>query len=486
MTVIGAVLALALHLPWSLQFFDRGGGEAFLNAPLAGPRHDGLVDLARFGVGGSGFGVLALGLYLPVLVAPLVARSWRFSWAVRGAFLVVFPGVVLAAADQGAMPEIVADPVLLMAPIATGLALCAATVVAAFSQDIRGMTFGWRQPLGVVTAIAVAVGVLPVLVASAGGRWEQPATSLGQLLEQLPTDPEDGDYRVLFVGDPRVLPIPGWSYGDGLAYALADDGPLTVANWWLSVPSNGVRSVEEVLDAIATDRTARAGRGLAPLGVRYLVVPLVDGAASTVERPLPEPAGLLDALGDQLDLKRRSASAELVIFENTSWLPIRALLTDATAAASNEAGLDALAAADMSQRQPLAVGADGFSAGDVVEEAGVVQLAVPRSAGWELEVDGRVVDSRSSFGTVTAWDLEAPGVVTFRFDPAGSRLFMVLAQALCWLLVAVVAAYAGPWRRRRRRHGAVAGVDDATGPVLDLEGQLDLAPLSGRTEGALS
>ena len=46
----------------------------------------------------------------------------------------------------------------------------------------------------------------------------------------------------------------------------------------------------------------RGGRLLAPYAIRYIVVPIADGAVSTVDQPLPLPAGCVDALDDQLDL----------------------------------------------------------------------------------------------------------------------------------------------------------------------------------------
>lgn len=483
MTVTAAILSLALHLPWSLRFFERSGDDAFFGADLAGPRGDGLVDLARFGVGGSALGVLALGLYLPVIVAPLIARGWRFAWSVRAAGLVLVPGLLLVAGDRGAIPEVVADPVLLMAPVALGLALAAACAAAAFVEDVRGATFGWRQPLGVLTALAVGLGVLPVLVAAAGGRWEQDGTPLAQLLTQLPADPDEGDYRVLHVGDPRVLPVPGWTYRDGMAYAITDDGPLTVSDSWVSTPSTGVRSVADVLDMIAGDRSTRGGRALAPLGIRFIVVPRLDGAASTLDDPLPTPEGLLDALGDQLDLRRRYASAELVIYENTAWIPVRAVLSGGSATASTAAGLDALTRSDLSGAEPVMIGGGPDEPATAAVDGGTMHLGVPRAAAWQLRSDGQLLTPRTSFGTVTAWDLEGPGELSLTFDTPASRGLAVTLQVLVWVLLAAVALYSGPltWKGRRSRAGtaSLAGGTEAAGPVLDLSGELDLRPLPG-------
>ena len=40
------------------------------------------------------------------------------------------------------------------------------------------------------------------------------------LAAQLGVDPTLGDYNVLYIGDPRVLPVPGHEFADGIAYAV--------------------------------------------------------------------------------------------------------------------------------------------------------------------------------------------------------------------------------------------------------------------------
>ena len=75
---------------------------------------------ARFGVGRGDIGVLALALYLPVLAAPLVARGWRFTWAIRAAGLVVGFGFLIVLDDRGSLPVRMPEPGVLLAPVAVG------------------------------------------------------------------------------------------------------------------------------------------------------------------------------------------------------------------------------------------------------------------------------------------------------------------------------------------------------------------------------
>jgi hypothetical protein len=392
-------------------------------------------------------GLSALVLVPTVTVGLLTRGRWAV-WGQRSVALVGGFGLMVVLIDRRLVQADLGDLWWWMAPAAVGATLAVATLAAAWRDDVVTRTFGWRQPLGLVSALAVAVAALAPLVAAVDGRWTQPRTSLAVLLQQLPAD---DDYRVAFVGDRRVVPVTSRSLGDGLGVAVVDDGPLTVTTArYQPVLNAAARAVGEAFDAAADDATPRLGRLLAPLGIRYLVVPLIDGVVSTADQPLETPAGLLERLGSQLDLRRRSGTSELVVFENTAWIPTRALLQGPTAEASQQAGQDALVEADLTDRRAMPPGASTWT----VEAApgSVMHLGVPRAAGWTVEVDGVGVPARTSFGMVTAWDLPAAGTVTVEVIPPSdaTRWLVVALQGTVWLLLAVVASGA------RRRRGRVA------------------------------
>ena len=114
-------------------------------------------------IGQARFEIAALALYVPVIVAMALARSWRLTWAARAAGLVVVFLALAVLQDRDALPFRVPDVGLLLVPVALGLALSAGAVVAAFGQDVAGRRFGWRQPLAVL-------GIASVLVRRAPGR----------------------------------------------------------------------------------------------------------------------------------------------------------------------------------------------------------------------------------------------------------------------------------------------------------------------------
>ena len=106
------------------------------------------------------------------------------------------------------------------------------------------------------------------------GSWRIPSRGLAFYLEQLPQDPNDGDYRVAFIGDPRVVPLaPRQMLYDGVAYSVADDGPLGSDDQWLGTRTAADEQLTDAMRAIADVTTLRAGRLLGPLGVRFTCDP---------------------------------------------------------------------------------------------------------------------------------------------------------------------------------------------------------------------
>jgi hypothetical protein len=192
---------------------------------------------------------------------------------------------------------------------------------------------------------------------------------------------------------------------------------------------------------------------LAPLSVRYVIVPLVDGAVSTSDDPLPAPAGLLDALGDQLDLAEVYSPPNFLVYENRAWVPVRSVLTADGAASSLDAGAAALAQSDLAGATPIMPGADHLSPGTAPVPAGTLHLAVPVDRRWELTVDGAPVESRPAFGTTTAFDVETAGTATLAYRTSRTFHLVLLVQALLWSAFVLAASNARVRRPRLRSRG---------------------------------
>ena len=211
---------------------------------------------------------------------------------------------------------------------------------------------------------------------------------------------------------------------------------------------------------------------LAPFSIRYVVVPVVDGGVSSDQDPLPLPAGLIDALGDQLDLAQVYSPPNFEVYENRAWVPLRSVLTGTGAEASQTAGAASLAQSDLSGAQPIMIGADQLDPATADVPAGTVHVAVPFDRAWTLAAGGTQVDGRPAFGASLAFDVAQAGPVTLAYHTSSAFRAALAAQGLAWLLVAGAASGVRLRRTRTRRRS----VTDAPEPVLTFDPFVRLEP----------
>ena len=485
---LGAVVvAVVLHFPWVGHYVSKDWWQLIVGVDTGVGRDAGLLRTLSFDMGVTSFAPVVLVLYGVVVVGLLVAQGGRFLWVARAAGLVGVFALLAVIADSRALDMALPDPAVFLAFVAAGLAVGAMAAVEAFDVDVVGGRFSWRQPLSVLALIALFLPVFPLAVNAADGRWNQPRSSIDTLLKQLAKNPDEGDYRVLYLGHPDLLPAAPRTLdartvvsrtsddaatGDALnlGYAVTDDGIATLFTQWAPGDTSAVGALEVALGHLVAGDTPRVGRLLAPLGVRYVVVPRIDGARSRRGAPLPEPEGLLDALRLQLDLRRQYAAADVMIYENVAWVPTVAQQSAAGAAASTTADIEALVLSDLRGATPAK---SGFIPGRATQRltvaGGVVSLAVPPSNRWSLNFDGTRYPSRPAFGTVTAFDLPesvaAGSEATLRFSRPLTHVAFVIAQFVAWALAIF---FALGFRLRRRR--IVPVVTSGEGPHLSFGG----------------
>src|SRR5690606_662400 len=99
-------------------------------------------------------------------------------------------------------------------------------------------------------------------------------------------------FRVLWLGDPAALPLGSWELDEGVAYATTDDGIPGVEDLWVGSDDGRTSLLADALDLARTGQTARLGRLLAPMAVRYVVVPEQMAPAPFADEPFPIPAQL--------------------------------------------------------------------------------------------------------------------------------------------------------------------------------------------------
>jgi GT2 family glycosyltransferase len=435
--------------------------------PLAGAPGRGLNDVASMNIGRARLSLLTLALYVPVITGLLLSRAWRLTWAGRAAGLVVAFGVLAVLQDRDALPFRLPEVGILLVPVALGLALAAACAVASFASDVARGTFGWRQPLGVVSILAVLCGTFPALVTLTDGWWYAPRTTMMTLLGPRVAPDDFGDFRVLYLGDPRVLPAAPHDLGDGVAYALTGPGVPPIADRWSAPRTDADDDLAQALTDVSSGATQRGGRLLAPYAIRYLVVPYIDGGQSTASDPIEPPAGLTDALAAQLDLRHLFTSPNFDVFENTAAFPATAAFTGSLADATAATGSAELVRRDLSGAPSVLNGAlkTGSATGDVPE--GVVSLAVPFDERWAMDVAGREVPAEIGFGSMTAFDVETSGQAVLDYETDSSRRVELLGQAALWIAALVVASRLRlpAWTARRRGRGDRRAVIDLADDV---------------------
>ncbi len=469
-TAVIVVLGLALNLPWALQW----SWPELVGAQPAGASGRPLWRLATLGPDTVTFGVLGLGLMLPLLGAMTIARAWRLTWAVRAGALVIGFGAAAVAADRGWSGLALPRTPLLLVPVVLGLAIGAGALAGAFGTDVMARGFGWRQPVAVLANAALVVGLVPGLLSIGDGAWRSPSTPLTTFLDaQLPVDTTTGDYRVLYLGDPMLIPVPAHEYRPGIAYAVTDAGPLDFEDRFVVEPTTADAAVERTLMLISEGSTLRVGRLLAPLGIRYVIIPKTDGVHSTDEAPTPVPGGLVASLQNQLDLASVPSAPSIEVFTNEAWMPVGAQLTGTAAEASRVAGEDVIVRSDLSGAVPSMLGVDGRpSAANEVAE-GVVHIAIPFDPRLTLTVGDAAVAPRPGFGVTTAFDIPARGIGVVGYRQESSRSLWLAAQAVLWLAVLLAAAGMRTGFTRRR----AIELHDET--LIDLSDEWDAPDIVG-------
>lgn len=428
----GAVVAAVLHAPWTLDFLTPGAEWASV---VGAGRRDGegaLGTLLRFETGPIGAEPVGYVFLVAAALPLLIGRDWRFSWAVRGWTVAVVCWGLAWVGQHGWGPEL-PHPDVLLAPAAAGLALAAALGMVAFEVDLPGYRFGWRQIASGLSVLAVLAGTVPVLGAALDGRWSLPKGDFERAMRFVDDDESEGGFRVLWIGDPAVLPLGSWQLAPGVAYATSDDGTPRISDLWPGTDDGPTALLTDALSIASRHETARLGRMLAPMGVRYVVVVerLAPAPFATEDRPVPE--RVRSTLAEQLDLERIDAPAGLTVYRNRVPAPMRGAVDPSLPLSG---GLASALGADLGAR-PVLPDDEGYSHWSGPLDGGDrVLLSAGASPGWQLEVEGRRAERSKALGWANVFDVPVGGGGSLRFHTPWSRYGVLLLQAVLWLLVA--------------------------------------------------
>ncbi len=255
------------------------------------------------------------------LAALLLARGPRRAIASKVAIVATLTLLLMTLSDHHWLGSFAPDLDVLLALYGVMLAILVGVGVAAVENDVRSAGFGWRQVLAGVSVVAMVLAPLAWLVTLGSGRFDLPTSSVAQSLATL-APPTATQYRVLWLGEPSILPMPGWSVAPGLAAATSTNG-LPGGDTLFSPPSTGattaiIAAVKTALDG----RTVNLGQLLAPAGISAIVVmdastPQLAGVESSPVRPLP--ATLVPSLNAQTDLALELTTSNVQVYANAQF-----------------------------------------------------------------------------------------------------------------------------------------------------------------------
>jgi hypothetical protein len=441
----GSIVALILHLPWSLGFLD--GWDSLVGVSSNGGFALEIADVLRFGTGPFGTGILGWLLLVTALLPLFIGGHWRLSWAVRGWVLALVGFGLAWGVGQGWLTDYLPSPSMLLVPSALGVALAAGLGMAAFEIDLPDYHFGWRQIVSLLAAGSFIVALGPALMSSLSGRWDMPRGDFNRSLSFLGEDTTDGAFRVLWLGDATALPLQGWALdapavddlgpNRTLAYATTISGTPSIAEQWAGSDSGATSNLAKALQTASDGGTARLGALLSPMAVRYVVV-TVAPAPDPYARPRASvPSDLLAVLDAQLDLASITVNPGMRVYRNSAWAPGVAELPSETQLPNG--GPSLADRTDLALQRATAVLTDSTGFAENKGElpgAGEVYVA-SAGDGWQLKVDGQPLQRNSAFGWSSSFTANDGGVATLSFDTPATRRALIAGQVVLWILLVV-------------------------------------------------
>jgi len=428
-------------LPLTVDFFLSGRRAFELFGLARGPwSSPSFVNLLR-GADGT-FGTNWTGWLLPgaAVLSLILCREQRRAIATKVATIATLTLVLATVVSHHWLGSFAPDLDVLLALYAVMVVFLIGLGVSALENDLRQSGFGWRQLLASLSVATIVVTTIPLLVSFSSGRFNLPTTSVAESLSAL-APPNAGGYRVLWLGDPSVLPVPGWSVAPGLEAATSDNG-LPGGDTLFSAPDSG--TTDEILSALESaiaGRTVRLGQLLAPAGISTIVVmnasaPELAGVQSVPLHPVP--AGLTTALGLQTDLSLELQTNSVVVFANSVY---RGLVSQ------NVAGIT-------SSTHLLAAGVSSSA----VAPDSTIRAGVAPASDFELEVNGTIVPRTVSDGWVPTFHVGASTttpnaqLVLHRFPWNGILAGITLGLwTIVWLGFGLVQRLEWLFTGRRRR-----------------------------------
>jgi hypothetical protein len=182
-------------------------------------------------------------------------------------------------------------------------------------------------------------------------------------------------------------------------------------------------------------RTTSLGHLLAPMAIRYIVVPSRNAPVDAHSSPVPTPVVLLSGLSQQVDLRTVPTDASLTVYENAAWAPARAILSARAADASRSGTPAASQSASLGGAEPvLLAGSFNHFTGRVPASADVL-VSSTASSHWRMSVEGHAAARRPAFGWAMAFAVpNQGGKASLGFATPVGRTLVILLETALWLV----------------------------------------------------
>jgi hypothetical protein len=449
----GVGVSLVLLAPWVVGTALAGKGAVqIFGLPLAGASAPDWGEVLRFAIGPVARSPLVWCIVVAAALPLVVGRGLRLVWAARLWVLALGSWGLALAATRGDLGRFTPSESVVLAPAALAVAVCVGLGISAFENDLSGREFGWRQLLSAATLVFVGLGLLPVVAGAADGRWGLPAQGAEQPLAFLARPSTTGVSRVLWLGDPRALPVGGWAVRPGLAYALTPEDLPNATQVFTPAGPGPASLVGNAVELAVSGGTVHLGRLLASAGVRYVVV--VDGLSASGQSTgppsvsAPPPAGLERDLLEQDDLQVVPGVLGVQVFANGEFVPVtagRGTPLPPTTVWSYPG------AADVAGWQPLFASLTGGAPATATVGKGTVYAGYAPAGSFSVTVAGRATVRQPAFGWAAQYQV-SPGTATLHLSQFPLVPLVVLLEVLAWAVL-LIALAGRPRRTTAPQHG---------------------------------
>jgi len=429
--VISVVATIVLLIPWSLNLLRINADDrAYLG--LSYRSTFDISEILRFNSGPAGAGIAVWGILVAALVSLLIARGPRLAWATRAWVLAVAGYAVAWVPGQIGTEQPLLVPEVGLTIAAIGIAAAVGISIDVLVTEPRDLGKRISRPLvrGLLLTVVIAgvtLGGFGYLGDSGSGRWGAPDGSWSDTLAFTQDALSAGEFRILWLGDPTVLPFTPFTSDGDFGWTMTRNGSGDARQLLRAPETETDRKISEAISSAVNNNTQRLGHLLAPSGIRYVALPMLNGPSGLKSRPQP---AIKATLGDQLDLARLRTEAGLVLYENQSWIPASAVVPEASGDEVPLGNIDPLRSSvdnDITRARPV----DGSKP----VPAGTIVLSEAFDTKWQAQADGKTLRHRKAFGLVNGWDNGSRSSVAITYSGQGPRYLFIILQILLWLFV---------------------------------------------------